>query len=488
MTQVIHTGDTHLGYRQYHSAERQSDFLDGFRTVTTDAIESDVDAVVHAGDLFHDRRPRLQDIMGAMSILRDLADAEIPFLAVVGNHEGKRDAQWLDLFESLDLATRLDATPTVIGDTAFYGLDFVARAQRDAYQYDFEPHDADHAALVSHGLFEPFDHGDWDAREILSESDVAFDVMLLGDDHTPAKREVEGTWLTYCGSTERASADEREARGYNIVTFDDEVDIRRRSIETREFVFVDVELAEGEGGKRVRERVGQHDLTDAVVIVTIEGEGEPVPPAGIEEFARDRGALIARVNDRREIDEESAYQVSFADPDDAVHERIQQLGLSPAAQELDEVVRASKVADSNVDDSVQGRVRELVTDADADTFEPAPPEANSDKQQTEESQDDTDENDVDPTGVADESPVDSAGPAEEDSETQRHDDDSKTQRHDDDSKTQPHDDDSETQPNDDDAKDAGVSDDSSGTDEAAPGDQSHPDGDGEDQATMEEYL
>ena len=374
MTRVLHTGDTHLGYRQYHSPERQQDFLSAFDQVIEDAIEQDVDAVVHAGDLFHDRRPRLQDIMGALGTLRRLADADIPFLAIVGNHEGKRDAQWLDLFASLGLATRLDEQPTAIGDTAFYGLDFVARASRDDLTYEFAPHDATHAALVTHGLFQPFEHGDWDAREILAESSVEFDAMLFGDDHTPAKREVAGTWLTYCGSTERASASEREARGYNLVTFEETVDIRRRSIETREFVFVDLELSEGEGTERVRKRVGQHDLDGAVVIVTIEGDGERVPPATIEEFARERGALIARVNDRREIDEEAAYDVSFADPDDAVRERIEQLGLSPAAAELDEIVRASKVADSNVDDSVESRVRDLVEEADADQFEPAPAE------------------------------------------------------------------------------------------------------------------
>ncbi|WEL17384.1 DNA repair exonuclease, SbcD/Mre11 [Halorhabdus sp. SVX81] len=374
MTQVLHTGDTHLGYRQYHSPERQGDFLSAFQQVIDDAIEADVDAVVHAGDLFHDRRPRLQDILGALGTLRDLDAADIPFLAIVGNHEGKRDAQWLDLFESLELAIRLDENPTVIGDTAFYGLDFVARAARDDLEYDFEPHDASHAALVSHGLFQPFSHGDWDATEILEGSSVDFDAMLLGDDHTPARREVGGTWLTYCGSTERASASEREARGYNLVTFEEGVDIRRRSIETRPFVFVDLELAAGEGTDRVRTRVGQHDLEDAVVIVTIEGEGERVPPATIEEFARERGALVARVNDRREIEEEAAYDVSFADPDDAVRDRIDQLGLSPAASELDEVVRASKVADSNVDDSVESRVRELVDEGDAEQFEPAPAE------------------------------------------------------------------------------------------------------------------
>ncbi|WP_281196180.1 metallophosphoesterase, partial [Halorubrum sp. F4] len=261
MTRVIHTGDTHVGYQQYHSPVRRQDFLDAFGAVVDDAIDDDVDAVVHAGDLFHDRRPELPDLMGTITVLRRLADAEVPFLAVVGNHESTRGGQWLDLFERLGLATRLDDSPTVVGDTAFYGLDHVPVSRRDELEYAFEPHDADYAALVAHGLFEPFAHADWDTETVLDESDVDFDAMLLGDNHTPDRAEVAGTWVTYPGSTERASASEREGRGYNLVTFDeavvggdDRVEIRRRALDTREFVFVSVDLRSGEGEARVRER------------------------------------------------------------------------------------------------------------------------------------------------------------------------------------------------------------------------------------------
>ena len=52
MTRVIHTGDTHLGYQQYHEPIRREDFLAAFRQVIEDAVAEDVDAVVHAGDLF----------------------------------------------------------------------------------------------------------------------------------------------------------------------------------------------------------------------------------------------------------------------------------------------------------------------------------------------------------------------------------------------------------------------------------------------------
>ncbi|WP_338741610.1 DNA double-strand break repair protein Mre11 [Haloplanus salilacus] len=384
MTRVIHTGDTHVGYRQYHSPDRRQDFLDAFEAVIDDAVDADVDsegpdaplanggavdAVVHAGDLFHDRRPDLPDLLGVLSALRDLSAAGVPFLAVVGNHEATRGSQWLDLFSDLGLATRLDDTPTVVGDTAFYGLDHVPRSRRDDLDYDFVPHDADTAALVAHGLFTPFPHADWDTETVLEEATVDFDAVLLGDNHVPDRAEIEGTWVTYCGSTERASADERDARGYNLVEFgpdaggDATVDIRRRSLDTRPFVFVDVELSPGEGVDRVREQVRQHDLSEAVVVVTITGDGDPVAPATVEEAAVEDGALIARVTDHRAVGGDAtaaAPDVDFADPDAAVRERLRGMELSSLGRRLDETVRDDAVADSNVRD----RVAEFVADAD----------------------------------------------------------------------------------------------------------------------------
>jgi DNA repair exonuclease SbcCD nuclease subunit len=370
MTRVLHTADTHLGYRQYHAPERRTDFLDAFRRVIEDAIESDLDAVVHAGDLFHDRRPGLPDLLGTIDALESLADAGIPFLAVVGNHEVKRDAQWLDLFEAMGLATRLGDEPVAVGDTAFYGLDFVPRARRDDLDYEFAPHDREHAALVAHGRFAPLvpDYGsvEWDIETVLDASPVDFDAVLLGDEHVPTTETVAETWVTYPGSTERTSASEREERGYNLVEFDDEVLISRRGLETRPFVFLDLDLGESEGIDRVRDRLREHDLDGAVVHVTLEGDGEAVTPARVESFAAEEGALIARLNDTREIgDGGPEVDVSFADPDAAVQERLRELELSDAARGLDETVRSGSVADSNVADETERRVEELLEEPDA---------------------------------------------------------------------------------------------------------------------------
>jgi len=376
MTRVIHTGDTHIGYQQYHSAERRQDFLDAFEQVIDDAIEMDVAAVIHAGDLFHDRRPELPDLLGTLNALRRLAGADIPFLAVVGNHESTRGGQWLDLFERLDLATRLGSEPVMVGSAAIYGLDHVPVSRRDDLDYAFaSPGDeATQSVLVSHGLFTPFAHANWETETVLDESTVDFDAVLLGDNHEAGIEQVDKTWVTYCGSTERASASERDGRGYNVVEFDDDepgpgsVDIRQRSLQTRPFVFVSVDLAEGEGSSRVREQVRQYDLDDAVVSVEILGDGDPVTPASIEEFALDRGALVARVTDRREIETETELSVSFADPDAAVDEKIRELELSETALDIDETVRASKLADSNVREEISQLVEDGVdTESAADS-------------------------------------------------------------------------------------------------------------------------
>jgi exonuclease SbcD len=409
MTELLHTGDTHLGYRQYHSPARREDFLAAFEQVVADAIESDVDAVVHAGDLFDDRQPALSDVMGALSALRTLADAGIPFYGVVGNHESKRDSQWLDLFERMGVATRLGATPETVGDVALYGLDFVPRSRREGLDYRFDdPPEGEHTALVTHGLFEPFEHGDWDARRLLRESPVAFDALLLGDDHTPRVKRLEEpheVCLTYCGSTERASASEREDRGYNLVCFEGAVDIRRRGLDTRSFVFLDIELRPGEGTGRVLDRLGEHELRDTVVVVTLTGDGERVTPAEIEAEAAEQGALVARVNDRREREDDSGVDVSFANPDRAVEQQIQELGLSSAARELDETVRASDVADSNVADTVETRVRDLVDDADPDLFVPADdPDAGEETTDVDDPDTSEESPDIDDPDASEESP------------------------------------------------------------------------------------
>ena len=182
----------------------------------------------------------------------------------------------------------------------------------------------------------------------------------------PERDEVGGAVAAYCGSTERASADEEEARGYNVFEFGDGVFMERRAVETRDFVTVEAELLEG-GTDEVIERTREREVEDAVVLVEVTGDSEaPVVQSEVEEAVLERGALVTRVNDRRDTEDGPTEDVEFADPDTAVRDRIEEMELTDAGREIDGLVRDGTVARTRIAEEVEERVEELLGEDDAD--------------------------------------------------------------------------------------------------------------------------
>src|SRR5512145_2677776 len=181
---ILHTADTHLGYRQYHSEVRRQDFFKAFELVIDDAIEMQADAVVHAGDLFDSRNSTLEDLLETISILFRLKAAGIPLFGIVGNNESKQNTQWLDLFEEMGLAARLGKKPRIIetrggnGDSvAIYGIDSVPKSKIPVFDYSgFETPESCTSLpescrklLVMHQIVQPFPYAEWDCAEVLEK-------------------------------------------------------------------------------------------------------------------------------------------------------------------------------------------------------------------------------------------------------------------------------------------------------------------------------
>ena len=102
MTKILHVSDTHLGKRQYRSDERREDYADAFEHTIQIAIEEEVDAVLHTGDLFDNKNPSLGTQIRCAQLINRLEEdvgSPIPFLTIVGNHERKRDHQFVDYIE-----------------------------------------------------------------------------------------------------------------------------------------------------------------------------------------------------------------------------------------------------------------------------------------------------------------------------------------------------------------------------------------------------
>ncbi|MGP8329890.1 MAG: metallophosphoesterase [Methanosarcinaceae archaeon] len=370
---LLHTADTHIGYRQYHSDVRRQDFLDAFNAVIDDAIEMKMDAVIHAGDLFDSRNPTLEDVMDTMDILSKLRTSDIPFLAIVGNHESKQHIQWLDLLDNMGLAIRLDTVPFEIKGVAVYGIDSVAKSKIPLFDYsvfdsagDKPQSEYEYNLLVMHQLMKPFAFGEWDCEEVIQSLPFTVHAMLLGDYHKHEKTKVGDTWVTYCGSTERNSAAERETRSYNIISIDHSgIDISRRNILTREFEFIEVLLEDDvKAHENIFAAIKEHDVSDKVVFVDISGNPDIIVSfSEVEEFLLKQGALVPRIRDMRAGDGTAnnvQVSVSFSDPDEIVKMEIKKMELTSAGLVIDEIVRDMFIVKTKIDVETEMRINKLV--------------------------------------------------------------------------------------------------------------------------------
>ncbi|MBE9077618.1 DNA repair exonuclease [Romeria aff. gracilis LEGE 07310] len=88
MARFLHISDIHLGFDRYDSPIRTRDFFMALRDVVQRyAIDERVDFVVIAGDLFEHRTIKPAILNQAQLCLQMLQQAQIPVLAIEGNHD-----------------------------------------------------------------------------------------------------------------------------------------------------------------------------------------------------------------------------------------------------------------------------------------------------------------------------------------------------------------------------------------------------------------
>jgi exonuclease SbcD len=337
MAKVLHTGDTHIGFRQYGLEERREDFAKAFLQVVQVALDEGVSAVIHAGDLFEDRTPGAEDLLATMRGLSALKDAGVSFLGIVGNHEQRRGVQWLDLFENLGLAVHLRTQPFDLDGMPIYGLDFSGRRP-------ISPPPCEGGVLVCHQLLDAVELDGELALEKLWHCGAQF--VLLGDYHEHRSWRNDDKLVTYCGSTERWMLDEKSRRGVNIIDLQNGR-LQRHELVTRRFVYIPAD-------EDPLQRIENSDVQGAVVVVYLNNTSKPTA-VEIEELGYRRGALAVRVRSVEQLTHtsaEPAVTVEFGDVEQVLNEAVAKKNLSAIAREIDQIIRDLTIADSNVDPEV----------------------------------------------------------------------------------------------------------------------------------------
>lgn len=372
-TEILHVSDTHLGRRQYQSDKRREDFADAFREVIDKAVEEDVDAVIHTGDLFESRDPSIEDLTDCIDTLERLRSAEIPFYGIVGNHESKMDEQWLDLLDRAGVAERLDKSATVINDeVAIYGIDSVKKPAWHSFDFTLEETEDDmYRLLCMHELLHPPvpEHFDThDTSEVIERLNIDIDALALGDYHKPQEVVVDGVDVWYPGSTERCSADEMEPRGVELLKIEDgKLNKKRLETDAREFVFITVEFEEDDGYGFAEGEIEKKQVEDKVVLVELTGERTPVSSSDVYEMVMGREATVCNVDDgrgQRDVDIGNVEIEDVESPERMIEEKLSDREVSGVTVEVEDVVRNSNEAKTNL----RGRAKEIIEEAREEAF------------------------------------------------------------------------------------------------------------------------
>lgn len=305
-TRLLHLSDTHLGYAPYGSARREQDFTDAFVESLDIALETGVAAVVHTGDVTHHHDPGESLPDRARAALERLADAEVPFYCIVGNHDltdAGRPQPWLTAAVDSGLCQRLGREPRRVGDVALYGVDYHDNDWwADADGPTFADPPAGTAPVVClHQSVAPVapGTGTLDLAALLDRVRFPVAAVLLGHSHYTQQAEVAGVPAMYAGSTERTS------RGYRdeptVVT---ELRVSQSGLErvthdlgTRPFGNYTVVLGDA----------GRGDLRSAAAALEVEDEvvtcfrvGSSLDTAAVADAFETAGALDAACYDADE--------------------------------------------------------------------------------------------------------------------------------------------------------------------------------------------
>jgi DNA repair exonuclease SbcCD nuclease subunit len=216
----LHIGFSHLSYRDPSGRNlRQVDFEKAALLAAKKAIAEKVDLAVIAGDFLHDTNMYPAALSGAVSFCNLFRKAEIPLLAIGGNHdeaegEGRYNAlRFLEKHHGLDL--RLEQSHLDKEDVRFHFVSFRVLSRAASGRSEIQPFlmgEGDNI-LVAHGYTPgqgvPVIPEDFDVEIPSDWLEGKFRAAFLG--HIHHHGEVKEN-VFYAGSTERRNFGEAHER------------------------------------------------------------------------------------------------------------------------------------------------------------------------------------------------------------------------------------------------------------------------------------
>jgi exonuclease SbcD len=325
---IMHLADLHVGMENYGRIDpatgingRVMDFLRRFSETVDYALENDVDLVIFAGDAYKTREPNSTYRREFARRVKRLADASIPVVLLVGNHDlpaQERKASSIDIFRTLDVPNvvvagrdQLHKLTTRRGEviqvaTVPYPIRQRLLAHEEYKDTTIAELDALTQQLVAEniqalaaqvdpslpavltGHFSVSEAKLGSERTVMLGRDVVvlksvladpvWDYVALGHIHRHQElHDGQHPPIVYSGSLERIDfGEENEDKGFVIADVRrGHTDWRYHQVAARRFVTIRADVrGEGDPLAALLDAIAHHDVADAVVRVLVQAQAE----------------------------------------------------------------------------------------------------------------------------------------------------------------------------------------------------------------------
>lgn len=272
---IIHFSDTHLGFNDLDIVnedgmnQREADFYKAFRDVIDAVLMVKPDYVIHTGDMFHRASPSNRAITFALTQLKRIEQAKIPFIIIAGNHSTPRTSTSSPILQALKT---LDNVYPVFeqryemvefNDIIFHALPHVnderiipneLSSVEENINEDKKNILMMHCSVGAHYLMQEF--GEWVYPRDKEYIFAKMDYVALGHWHGFGNVGKHPN-VFYSGSTERTSSnDKREDKGYVLLTLKDKLTVELKTITLRKTMSFSIDT------ENYEEAIAALDLSD----------------------------------------------------------------------------------------------------------------------------------------------------------------------------------------------------------------------------------
>ncbi|MEX0763768.1 MAG: DNA repair exonuclease [Nitrosopumilaceae archaeon] len=150
-----HISDTHLGFVQYHSEEREQDVYSAFDQAIDTSINDHIDFVIFAGDIFHVPNPSGKAILVLANALKRLKQRNIDSFFILGEHDISRirATPVPFVYNNLEFSKYIgNGKPLQYKDVLIVGYDKRRKNEIHTFENDFAKIDAEAKNYAGHKI------------------------------------------------------------------------------------------------------------------------------------------------------------------------------------------------------------------------------------------------------------------------------------------------------------------------------------------------